>query len=98
MFAVNGGNVFIFANGNIRKVPRCNVQLNDKNNEIEKDESEENVSKVTFGGNDSEAFLEAVEKQDVEEVSKIVTRSITDAKSKEMRRDEISTNWMQVEN
>ena len=34
----------------------------------------------------------------MEEVSKIVTRSMTDAKRKEMRRDEISTFWMQVEN
>ncbi len=29
MFAVNGGDVFIFANGNIRKVPRYNVQLSE---------------------------------------------------------------------
>ena len=25
-----GGDVFIFANGNMRKVPRCNVQLSEK--------------------------------------------------------------------
>ena len=27
VFAVKGKDVFIFANGNVRKVPRCNVQL-----------------------------------------------------------------------
>ncbi len=31
-------------------------------------------------------------------MNKRVTRSMTDAKRKEMRRDEISTFWMQVEN
>ena len=34
----------------------------------------------------------------MEKVCKIMTRSMTDAKRKEMRRDEISTFWMQVEN
>ena len=34
----------------------------------------------------------------MEEVSKIMTRSMTDAKRKERRRGEISTFWMQVEN
>ena len=29
VFVTNGGDVFIFANGNIRTVPRCNVQLSD---------------------------------------------------------------------
>ena len=29
VFATNGNDIFIFANGNIRKVPRCNVQLCD---------------------------------------------------------------------
>ena len=43
---------------------------------------EENVSKVTFEEKYSEAFGEEVEKQDMEEVSKIVTRSMTDAKRK----------------
>ena len=98
VFAVNGGDVFIFANGNIRKVPRCNVPLSEKNEEIEKDETEGNVPKVTFEEKESEAFGEEVEEQDIEEVNRVMTRSKTDAKIKEMRRDEISTFWMQVEN
>ena len=83
VFAVNGGDVFIFANGNIRKVPRCNVQLSEKHEEIEKDETEENVSKVTFEEKDSEGSGDEIEIQDIEEVSKRVTRSMTDAKRKE---------------
>ena len=32
------------------------------------------------------------------EVSRIMTRSMTDAKRREMKRDEMSTFWIQVEN
>ena len=46
MFAVNGGDVFIFANGYIRKVPRCIVQLCNRGVEIEKGEEGKNVTKV----------------------------------------------------
>ena len=53
---------------------------------------------MTFEEKDSEAFGEEVEDKDMEEVSKIMTRSMRDAKRKEMRRDEISTFWMQLEN
>merc|ERR1711962_1590169 len=82
VFAVNGGDIFIFANGNLRKVPRCNVQLSEKKEEIEKDETEGSKSTVTF---------EEIEEKDIEEVSEIVTRSMKDAKRKEKRRGEIST-------
>ena len=54
MFLVNGGDVFIFANGNIRKVPRCNVQLCDRGVETEKDEEGKNMTKVRFEELDSE--------------------------------------------
>ena len=92
VFAVNGGDIVIFANSNLRKVPRCNVQLSEKKEEIEKDETEESNSTVTFAEKDSEG--KEVKEKDIEEVSKIMTRSMTDAKRKKMRRDEISTFWM----
>ena len=88
VFAVNRGNIFIFANGNLKKVPRCNVQLSEKKEEIEKDEMEGSTSTVTFEEKDSEG--KEIEEKDIEEVSKIMTRSMTDAKRKEMRREEIS--------
>ena len=90
VFSVNGGDIFIFANGNLRKVPRCNVQLSEKKEAIERDETEGSASKVTFEERDPEAFGKEVEEKDMEEVSRIMTRSMTDAKRKEMRRDEIS--------
>ena len=65
---------------------------------IERDETEGNVTKVRFEEMDSEGSEDEIEKQDLEEVCKRVTRLMTDAKIKEMRRDEISTFWMQVEN
>ena len=76
VFAINGGDVFIFANGNIRKVPRCNVQLCKNGVEIEKGKGGKNEAKVQLEeqdiGND-------IEDKDVEVVNKRVTRSMTDA-------------------
>ena len=46
VFARNGNDIFVFANGNVRKVPRCNVQLCDK--EMETEKGEKNESKVQF--------------------------------------------------
>ena len=42
--------------------------------------------------------MELKYKNKIAKVSKRVTRSMTDAKGKEMKREEISTFWMQVEN
>ena len=41
---------------------------------------------------------ESEEKQITDEESKRMTRSMTDAKKKEMRREEVLTFWMQMEN
>merc|ERR1712115_771466 len=98
VFTVNGRDIFIFANGNLRKVPRCNVQLSEKKEEIGRDEKEGSVSKVTFEERESEDFGKEVGEKGIEAIRKIMTRSMTDAKRKEKRRDEISTFWMQVEN
>ena len=82
VFAVNGGDVFIFANGNIRKVSRCNIQLCDRVVEI--DEEEKNNTRVRFEEQDSgeKGFGDEIENKDEEEVSKRATRSMTDAKRK----------------
>ena len=93
MFAINGGDVFIFANGNIRKVPRCKVQLSD--NGVEKGKEGKNETKVQF---EEQGFGNDIKNKDIEEVNKRVTRSMTDVKREEMRKEEISTFWMQVEN
>ena len=53
---------------------------------------------MTFEEKESKAFGEKVEEKDIEEVSRLMSRSMTDTKRREMKRDEISTFWMQVEN
>ena len=110
VFTVNRGDVFIFANGVIRKVPRCKVQLCDRGAEIEKGEEGKNVTKVQFEEQDSEGknvtkeqveeqgFGNDIERKDIEEVNKRITRSMTDARRQEMRKEEILTFWMQMEN
>ena len=75
--------MFVFTNGNIRKIPRCNVQLCEKFEEEEK--KEETDKKVKFG------------EEEMEE-NKRMTRSMTEAKKKEIRNEVISTFWMQKEN
>ena len=47
---------------------------------------------------EEQEFGENLEDKDVEVIEKRVTRSMTDARRDEMRRDEISTFWMKVEN
>ena len=95
VFAINGGNIFIFANGNIRKVPRCNVQLCEKAEEDEKDKEGKNETRVQF---EEQGFGNDIENTDVEEINKRITRSMTDAKREEIKKEEISTFWMQMEN
>ena len=91
VLAVKGGDVFIFANGNVRKIPRCNVLLSERSEEIEQDEMEGSVAKVKFEEEDLEDNEDGKGKQNLDEDSKRVTRSMTDAKRKEMRREEVST-------
>ena len=81
--------------GNIRKVTRFNVQLYDKEVENDKGNEEKNEARVQF---EEQGFGDNIEDKDVEVVDKRVTRSMTDAKREEMRKEEISTFWMQVEN
>ena len=88
-------NLFIFANSIIRKVPRCNVQLCEKAEEVEKGKEGKNETRVQF---EEQGFGNDIENEDVEEINKRITRSMTDAKREEMRKEEISTFFMQIEN
>ena len=80
---------FIFANGNIRKVPRCNVQLCDNGVEIEKGKEGKNEAKVQF---EEQGFGNDIENKDVE-VNKRVTRSMTDAKREEKKYQHFGCKW-----
>ena len=82
MFTTNGNDIFFFANGNIRKVPRCNVQLCDNGVESDKGKGGKSEAKVQF---EEQGFGDNIEDKDVEVVDKRITRSMTHAKRKEMR-------------
>ena len=78
MFATNSGDVF-FSNGNIRKFPRCYVQLCDNGVESDKGKGEKNEARVQF---EEQGFGVNIEDKDVKVVDKRVTRSMTDAKKR----------------
>ena len=48
VFATDGGDIFIFANENIRMVLRCNVQLCENGVEIDKGKEGKNEARVQF--------------------------------------------------
>ena len=54
-----------------------------------------NKTKVQF---EEQGFGNDIENEDVEEINKRITRSMTDVKREEMRKEEISTFWMKMEN
>ena len=80
---MKGIDIFIMVNGSIRKIPRCNVQLSEKFEEEKK--KEDDSRKVQFGEKEKEE-------------NRIMTRSMTNAKKKEMKEEITSTFWMQKEN
>ena len=67
------------------KGPRCNVQLCDKEVENDKGKGEKNEARVQF---EEQGFGDNIEDKDVEVVDKRVTRSMTDAKREEMRKED----------
>ena len=68
VFATNGNNIFIFANGNIRKVLRCNVQFCENRVENDKDKGGKNEAKVQFK---EQGFCNYNEDKDVEVVIRV---------------------------
>ncbi len=44
IFAVKGRDIFIFANGSVRKVPRCNVHLCETEDDDSEEKDEEHVN------------------------------------------------------
>ena len=100
MFAVQKSSIFIFANGSIRKVPRCNVQF------LRSEDAKETVlidnnqksglpAKVNF---EEEDFGENLNPEEVEELGRRRTRSMTAVERRELQRDQTSTFWLQMEN
>ena len=97
IFAVKGNSVFLFANGNMKKIPRCNVKLcGRKEVEFVEEEEKEEPKEI----NDSEvkdSFGDNIEEDDVEDIERMRTRSM-ERRRKELEKDSISTFWMKFEN
>ena len=72
---MKGREVFVFANGNVKKLPRCNVQLCeaevDENEEEEREVSKENKK-------NSVSFEEKTDEVETEGEKMMVTRSMTE--------------------
>ena len=95
VFSVQSNSVFLFTNGSICKVPRCNVQLwklgdspDDSGIGTSTDtgtESGEDLPKVSF----EKDVNEDIEEKEVEEIEKRKTGSITAVEKKESWRETI---------
>ena len=106
VFAIKGNSIWIFAHGDTRKIPRCNVKICRKKEDVidddkvsEKDEKvgmkfeERKKGEVTPGGKPQVKSLEEQE-ESVEGNKRMRTQSM----DKDLQLDNVSTFWMKVEN
>ena len=96
MFSIQGKSIFLFSNGSIRKIPRCNVQLCQPEESIPEtaasvQDKDEIKRSVNFNDKD-------ITEKELEEPKKQKTRSMTVMETRELERDRISTFWMRMEN
>ena len=100
VLAVKGRHIFVFANGCVRKLPRCNVQFfetEDDANE-EKDGKQEEESKENKKEENSVSFEDKTDELMKVNKSIRIARSMTYAERQDMNREQISTFWLKVEN
>ena len=83
VFAVKGNDIFIFANISVRKVPRCNVQVCERQNEDNegKNEEKQRGSSVKFN---EQQFRENITKEDVEKQERRITHSMKNVEKREL--------------
>ena len=101
VFSVHNNSVFLFVNGSMKKIPRCNIQLwksgesPDDSGTSTNNGSFENSPKVSF---EEEDFSKDMEEKEVEEIERRRTRSMMAVERRELERDQISTFWLRMEN
>ena len=84
VLAVTGKDVFIFSNGNVRKVPRCNVQLcKSEEEESKNEECEESKNKETQVKFKDENFGDGIVEEDLKE-NRRITRLMTDLQRRDL--------------
>ena len=102
VFAVKGRDIFIFANGGIKKVPRCNIQLCEPEDDENAEEKEEKI-KEDKKENSLVNFGDLPEELEDKEENRRVTRSMTEIERRDLERrnferEQIATFWMKLEN
>ena len=85
MFPVQRNSVFLFANGSMRKIPRCNVQLCSSEEEEEQSDSDKDKESscsptVNF---DKESFSENMTEKDIEETKDAIDDSGGEKRTRE---------------
>ena len=80
VFVARGNDVFIFANGSMSKIPRCNVRSceaeeSELKNEETNVEAEKEEGKVRF---EEQRFGDNIREEDIEIADRRVTRLMTD--------------------
>ena len=103
VFAVKGNSVFLFTNGNMKKIPRCNVKLcgrkevefvdEEEKGEEPKEMKDSKVKEVEV----KDSFGDNIKEDDVQDLDRMRTRSM-ERRRKELEKDSISTFWMKFEN
>ena len=81
VFAIKGIDMFILANGIVRKVPRCNMQICERENEDDEGKREEKQKggSVKF---DDQQFGDNINKEDVKKQERRITCSMTDVEKR----------------
>ena len=92
--SIYDNSIFLFANGSLKKIPRCNVKLHEKKGVIleepkEEIEIEKEKSSVHF-----DDFGEDIKEDDIKKVEGMKTRL---QRKKELEKDALSTFWMVTE-
>ena len=87
--------VFLFANGSLKKVPRCNIKLHEKKGDVKEEPKEEILKEKEKSLVSFEDFSDDVKEEDIEKMEGMKTRS---QRRKEMENDALATFWMELEN
>ena len=97
VFAIKVNDIFISTNGSVRKVPRCNVQICEREDEADEEKREEKQK----GGSikfDDQQFRDNITEEDIKKQERRITCSMMDVEKRELERDKVSTFWIKIEN
>ena len=100
IFAIKGNAVFLFANGSMRKIPRCNVKLYRKKEDVNVILDGDQVKGVNSKNDETEdqSFGDGINEEDVKEIDRMRTRSMERERRRDLELDDVSMFWLKLEN